>query len=90
MPGVLAVITHENAMRLPYKPLAGTPGGRSAKRRAPARAARPEVLFVGQPIAVVVAETQEQARSAAGLVTATYAPGPDAFDDGCEARRATG
>ncbi len=49
-----------------------------------------EVLFVGQPIAVVVAETQEQARGAAGLVTATYAPGPTHFTLDCEARRATG
>ncbi len=76
MPGVLIVITHENAMRLPYKPLQEHPvvDPQSGERLHVLQG--PEVLFVGQPIAVVVAETQEQARSAAGAVTATYAPGP--------------
>lgn len=76
MPGVLAVITHENAMRLPYKKLAEHPvvDPQSGERLHVLQG--PEVLFVGQPIAVVVAETQEQARSAAGMVAARYAPGP--------------
>ena len=76
MPGVLAVITHENALRLPYKPLAEHPvvDPQSGERLHVLQG--PEVLFVGQPIAVIVAETQEQARSAAGMVTARYAPGP--------------
>jgi xanthine dehydrogenase YagR molybdenum-binding subunit len=79
MPGVLAVITHENAMRLPYKPLQEHPvvDPQSGERLHVLQGN--EVLFVGQPIAVVVAETQEQARGAAGLVTATYAPGPTHF-----------
>ena len=76
MPGVLAVITHENAMRLPYRPRAQHPvvDPQSGERLHVLQG--PEVVFVGQPIAIVVAETQEQARSAAGLITATYAPGP--------------
>jgi xanthine dehydrogenase YagR molybdenum-binding subunit len=76
MPGVLAVITHQNAMRLPYQKLAEHPvvDPQSGERLHVLQG--PEVVFVGQPIAVVVADTQEQARSAAGLVTATYAPGP--------------
>ncbi len=75
-PGVIAVITHENAMRLPYKPLEQHPVVDPQSGEQLHVLQGPEVVFVGQPIAVVVAETQEQARGAAGLVTATYAPGP--------------
>ena len=60
-PGVVAVLAHDNAPRL-----------------APDVNAELEALqhtgvqFHGQPIAVVVAETLEEAREAAGLVTAEY------------------
>jgi xanthine dehydrogenase YagR molybdenum-binding subunit len=74
--GVIAVITHENAMRLPYQPLEQHPvvDPQSGERLHVLQG--PEVVFVGQPVALVVAESQEQARSAAGLVTVRYAPGP--------------
>src|SRR5918997_2712632 len=73
-PGVIRVFTHENAPRL----------GPKATEPAPPRANRPErdrsfralqsdrVFFNGQPVALVVAETYEQARYAARLVKVTY------------------
>jgi xanthine dehydrogenase YagR molybdenum-binding subunit len=61
-PGVLAVISYKNAPKL-----SGT-----GNLRGGAILQDPKVEFFGQHIAVVVAETYEQARSAAGLVKATY------------------
>jgi xanthine dehydrogenase YagR molybdenum-binding subunit len=70
--GVLAVITYENAERLPYhdmeqRPLVDPKSGEQLKVFQ-----GPEILFVGQPIAVVIAETQEQAQGAGRLVRVTY------------------
>jgi xanthine dehydrogenase YagR molybdenum-binding subunit len=70
--GVLAVITHLNAERLPYRrmkerPLVDPPSGEALRVFQDA-----EVVFSGQPIGVVVAETVEQARHAARLVRVTY------------------
>ncbi|MFI0444261.1 xanthine dehydrogenase family protein molybdopterin-binding subunit [Actinomadura sp. 6N118] len=69
-PGVLKVISHLNAPKLPYRPFRGVPD--------PARGERLRVFqddrvrFFGQPVAVVVAETLEIARHAAGLVKVGY------------------
>ena len=69
--GVLAVITHRNAPRLPY---------RQQKSVLDPAGERLHVLqddivrFNGQPIAVVVAETLDQAEYAAALVRIEYAP----------------
>lgn len=76
MPGVIAVITHENAMRLPYKQLDKRPPVDPQSGEQLHVQQDNEVLFYGHPVALVVAETQEQARSAAALVTVRYAPGP--------------
>src|SRR6266851_8963973 len=65
-PGVLAVITHENAPALPEGPM--TQLGPSA--RFPLKDSR--VLFHRQQVAIVVAQTREQAASAARLVELTY------------------
>ncbi|MDO9712280.1 xanthine dehydrogenase family protein molybdopterin-binding subunit [Paracraurococcus lichenis] len=81
-PGVLAVLTHENAPRLAY---------RQMEKRAQVDAQSgeqlhvlqdPEVRFNGQPLALVVAETPEQATHAAGLVQVDYerAEAPTEFD----------
>jgi xanthine dehydrogenase YagR molybdenum-binding subunit len=68
-PGVLAVLTHLNAPRLPYRP-----------HRAEVDPADGERLHVlqddrvhhhGQPVAVVIAETAEEAAHAAALVRVT-------------------
>ena len=61
-PGVLAVITHQNAPKLNVK--GGLRGG--------ALLQSPEVLFYGQHIGLVVAETFEQATRAAHLVKVEY------------------
>jgi CO/xanthine dehydrogenase Mo-binding subunit len=67
LPGVLTVITHENAPALadgPINPLGGpTP-------RFPLEDNR--ILHHGQPVAVVVAETHEQAAAATRLVMVDY------------------
>jgi xanthine dehydrogenase YagR molybdenum-binding subunit len=71
-PGVLAVLTHRNTPRLPYR-----------EHKAMVDAAIGERLHVlqddgvshqGQPIALVIAATLEQANHAATLVRVTYAP----------------
>ncbi|KAA2237797.1 xanthine dehydrogenase family protein molybdopterin-binding subunit [Salinarimonas soli] len=81
-PGVHAVITHENAPRLPYAPMAKRPqvdaqGGDQLKVFQD-----PTIRFNGQPVAVVVAETLEQAVHAADLVRVSYehADGHTTFD----------
>lgn len=61
VPGVLAVITHENA---PKVSVTGNLRGSILQE--------PKVEFHGQHIGVVIAETYEQARSAAGLIKITY------------------
>lgn len=71
--GVIAVITHENAPKL-NKPIMFKPGGES---RGSAATDVPvlqddEIYWNGQPIALVVAETQEQAEHAATLIKAEY------------------
>ena len=70
LPGVLAILTHLNAARLPYR-----------EHRTgidPAIGERLHVLqddqvrFFGQPVAVVIAETIEQARHAASVLKIHY------------------
>src|SRR6476659_2959112 len=61
-PGVLAVITHKNAPKLTG----------SGNLRGGSILQDPKVEFFGQHSAVVVAETYEQARHAAGLVKTIY------------------
>jgi len=76
MPGVIALITHDNAMRLPYRKLQQAPVVDPQSGEQLHVLQGPEVLFCGQPIALVIAESQEQARSAAKAVIVNYAPGP--------------
>ncbi len=72
--GVIAVISHVNAPRLPYRPFQDRPlvDPQSGDQLRVFQADR--VLFNGQPIAVVVAETLEQATLAATLLRVTYTP----------------
>src|SRR3546814_5231643 len=75
-PGVLLVLSHENAPRLPYN---------EPKQRAQVDPKSGDQLrvfqdtrihFNGQPIAVVVAETSEEAQHAASLVQLEYEEEP--------------
>ncbi len=84
--GVLAVLSHRNAPRLgeisetpPVDAQAGTPERPLQDDR---------ILHQGQHIAVVVAETLEQARWAAGLVRVAYEAEPAAADITLAAERA--
>lgn len=70
--GVLAVITHENCERLPYKELEKRPQVDPQSGDQLRVFQGPEVLFSGQPVAVVVADTQQAADGAARLVRVTY------------------
>ncbi len=75
-PGVRKVMTHRNA------PAQGKadPSIRSAYSRAFPTLSGPEVHHYGEPVALVVADTYEQARAAANLVDVTYAAEPGRFD----------
>ena len=77
-PGVLLVLTHLNADRLPYQ----EPAERVAVDPVAGAQLRvldgPAILFSGQPIALVVARTQAQAEYGASLVHATYDADPTA------------
>jgi CO/xanthine dehydrogenase Mo-binding subunit len=65
-PGVLAVVTHLNAPKLPRAPV--TPLGPSPLPPLQSDA----VLHYGQHVVMVVAETMEQAQAAAALIEITY------------------
>jgi xanthine dehydrogenase YagR molybdenum-binding subunit len=68
-PGVLRVISHRNAPRLPYRDNAGSnnPPGRRLRVFQDEK-----VLFHGQPVAVVVGTTLEAAQHGASLVRVAY------------------
>ena len=71
-PGVVAVLTHRNAPRLAYRPHKGAVDPDVGERLHVLQDDR--VNHQGQPIALVIAETLEQANHAATLVRVTYAP----------------
>lgn len=93
-PGVLAVLTHRNAPRLPYaeppegeRPFIEPQVGHVLRMLQDG-----EVRFNGQPVAVVVAESWEQAVHAASLVRVEYrvAPHVTRMDDALEVAREPG
>jgi xanthine dehydrogenase YagR molybdenum-binding subunit len=71
MPGVAAVITHRNAPRLPYGPHKGFIDPAIGERLRVLQDDR--VHFYGQPVAVVVGDTLDQAERAAAALRVTYA-----------------
>lgn len=85
VPGVLHIMTHENAPKL--KPVPSNPAeGDAAIRRVPLQS--PIVYYSGQYIALIVAENLEQARRAAELVRVTYDEQPPAADMQSESGKA--
>ncbi|MDE2573446.1 MAG: xanthine dehydrogenase family protein molybdopterin-binding subunit [bacterium] len=72
-PGVLRIFTHENMPRL--RPAPSPPAGQSLM---PLQSDR--VAYEGQPIALVVAATLEQAQHAASLIAAEYERQPSSVD----------
>jgi xanthine dehydrogenase YagR molybdenum-binding subunit len=72
VPGVIAVLTHHNAPRLSYRPHKAVVDAAVGERLHVLQDDR--VNHQGQPIALVIADTLEQATHAATLVRVTYAP----------------
>jgi xanthine dehydrogenase YagR molybdenum-binding subunit len=70
-PGVIAVITHLNAPRLPYRPHKGFTDPVEGERLHVLQ--DDQVRHQGQPIGLVIAETLEQAHHSAALVRVAYA-----------------
>ncbi|RHW19136.1 xanthine dehydrogenase family protein molybdopterin-binding subunit [Sphingomonas gilva] len=70
MPGVVAVIHDDPRM----------PSGEANSEHAPKVGPADRIHHYGQPIAIVVAESQEAARAAAGAVRIDYAPSEGRFD----------
>jgi xanthine dehydrogenase YagR molybdenum-binding subunit len=70
-PGVVAVLTHRNAPRLAYRPHRALVDPEVGERLHVLQDER--VGHQGQPIALVIADTLEQANHAATLVRVTYA-----------------
>lgn len=77
-PGVLLILSHENAPRLPYQPAKQRPAVDPVSGDQLQVLQDAEVKFSGQPIGVVVAETQSQAEYAASLVRVSYHRDPAA------------
>src|SRR5262249_46453925 len=75
-PGVRFVMTHENA------PPQGMPDPSlpSQYSRAQPALARPEIRYFGEPVALVIADTFEEAQAAANLVSVEYNEEPGQFD----------
>ena len=71
-PGVVAVMTYQNAPQMQAPVLYGDPSSGGAAASDLPVMQGPEVAWNGQPVAVVVAETQEQAEEAAALVRIEY------------------
>lgn len=69
-PGVLAVLTHQNAPKLSEPPNAKDSGGIRIEQRIPL--ADSKINYAGQYIALIVAEALEQARHAASLLRVEY------------------
>ncbi len=68
-PGVLGIVTHENAPTM-NPPLVPSTGGVAASNLPVMQS--DEIFWNGQPVAVIIAETQEQADYAASLVRVEY------------------
>ena len=75
-PGVLLVLTHRNAPRLLYRPAKERPAVEPVSGEQLHVLQDADVKFSGQPIGLVVAETQTQAEYAASLVRVTYGHNP--------------
>ena len=75
-PGVLLVLTHLNADRLPYLAPAERPAVDPVAGEQLRVLQDDEIRFSGQPVALVVATTQALALHAASLVRVTCAPDP--------------
>ena len=74
VPGVLAILTHQNASKLPPEK------NKPANARAVQLLQSNRIFCANQPIAVAVATTLEDAQRAASLVAVHYAPEPHSVE----------
>ena len=77
LPGVLLVLTHLNADRLPYEAPAERPAVDPVTGEQLRVLQDNEILFSGQPLVLVVAKIQAQAVYAASLIRVSYSSDPD-------------
>src|SRR3954453_11792621 len=77
-PGVVTVLTHRNAPRLAYRPHKALVDADVGERLHVLQ--DDQISHQGQPIALAIAETLEQANHAATLGPGSYAPEPGAID----------
>lgn len=70
MPGIVAIITHRNAPRLPYNPHKGSIDPAVGERLHVLE--DDQVRFFGQPVALIVADTLDHAERAATALRVTY------------------
>jgi xanthine dehydrogenase YagR molybdenum-binding subunit len=73
-PGVLKVITHKNALNMQSPPVFSPAGGSGAAGSETNVLNTPDIVWNGQPVAVVVADTLERAEHAASLLRLDYEP----------------
>ncbi len=78
LPGVLAILTHQNAPKLNSLEGADFDSGYSVETLLPLQSDR--VYYDGQHIGIVIAQTYEQARLAASLTEITYETEEPIFD----------
>ena len=83
-PGVVAVITHENAPKMKDPPLFSPAGGTDAAGCKANVVNTDDIYWNGQPVAVIVADTLERAEHAASLVRLEYKQeqAETSFEDG--------
>ncbi len=76
--GVIAVITHENALKMNPPPVFGGGGPTDAAGSSANVLNTDEIFWNGQPVAMVVADSLERAEYAAGLIHVSYHEWPGA------------
>jgi aerobic carbon-monoxide dehydrogenase large subunit len=81
-PGVVAVYTHKDFAKVVSGTMPVTPSFVAEKKQVPPRfpIAEKEVVYQGEPVAVVLAETKYQAADAANLVEVDYEVLPAVMD----------
>ena len=81
LPGVIAIITHQNAPQLPFKPVPETAWVNPGEiGEYPHTLHTDRIYFYGQPVAIAIAETLELAEEAASLIRVEYQEEEANFD----------
>ena len=75
-PGVISVITHENAPKMKDPPVFDPRGGSGAAGSTANVLNTDEIFWNGQPVAMIVADTLERAEHAATLIKVEYTEQP--------------